>query len=672
MAIQQMQKVFIYALKKNRKPVLEYIQRKGVIEIDDMLPKDSVFRKKDVSVGRLELDKNVASSNEAIEILNRVVPKKSTISNLLIGRKEVSSKVYNEFKEKHNSVLKIIKRIIILNKEIIEGNAEILKLQAQVEMLMPWMGLDIPLDFTETKYTKSFIGTLPKEWTLEQIYEELACCMPVNIDIISSSKNQTCIFVLSAKEKADKVGELLRRMEFAYPSLTSHVPPSQQQKELEKLISNEQSVIKKAKEEIISYNKFREDILFLHDYDTMRSEKYEVIGQLLQSKNVFIISGYIPKKDSQILEKQLNKMFEAAVEIEQPSPEEEVPVLLQNNGFSAPLEGIVRGFSLPGRKETDPTMVMSLFYYMMFGLMLSDAGYGALMIIGCSLLLIKFNNQMESSWKRTLQMYLYCGISTAFWGIMFGSYFGNLIDVVRKTFFGIDETIPALWFYPVNEPMRMLAFSMLIGLIHLMTGLWMKFYMLLKQRDIKSIIYDVLSWFVLVVSCTMILLSMQMIKGILQIDFTLPSKVTSISAGLAVISAIVIIFTNGRESRNPFKRFLKGLYALYGITGYLSDVLSYSRLLALGLATGIIGSVINKMASMAAGGFLGPLFFIIIVIVGHVLNIAINALGAYVHTNRLQYVEFFSKFYEGGGRQFNPFGMKTKYYKVKENTNNEI
>jgi V/A-type H+-transporting ATPase subunit I len=249
---------------------------------------------------------------------------------------------------------------------------------------------------------------------------------------------------------------------------------------------------------------------------------------------------------------------------------------------------------------------------------------------------------------------------------MFGSYFGDIVDVVSETFFGQKITIPPLWFFPVNEPMRLLSFAMLLGLIHLLAGLSMKFYQLLMQKDFKSILYDVVTWFVLLVSSTILLLSMQMMRDILGINFTVPTVAVNVSAVLAVISAIGIVLTNGRESRNPFKRFLKGAYALYGITGYLSDVLSYSRLLALGLATGVIGSVINKMAAMTAGGLLGPLFFALVVVGGHTLNIAINALGAYVHTNRLQYVEFFGKFYEGGGRKFDPFGIKTKYYNVKE------
>lgn len=670
MAMLQMQRIFIYALKKDRKLILELLQRRGVVEISDTLPEDSVFHKTDVSVAWTGFEKNLVSTKEAVTILNSYSPEKKPMLSVLLGRSEVSIEVYDAFQDKYDDTVRITNRIIALSKEIAENKAEILKLQTQVEMLTPWTGLDIPMNFSGTKYTKSFIGTLPREWNLDAIYEKLADYTPLNVDIISSSKDQTCIFVLCTKDKADMVYDALRENEFSNTGMTYNIAPAEQVQYLLDQISEAKVMITKAEEEIISYGTFRKDLLFLQDYVTMRAEKYEVIGQLIQSKNVFVMAGYIPEKDSKQIVDELSKQFELAVELEKPSEDEDIPVLLQNNVFSKPLEGVLGGFSLPGKGEVDPTMVMSLFYYLLFGIMLSDAGYGLIMVFACAFGLIKFKNTLESPMKNTLRMYLYCGISTVFWGVMFGSYFGDLIDVVSETFFGNKITIPPLWFFPVNEPMRMLSFAMALGLIHLLTGLGMKFYQLLLQKDYKSILYDAVTWFVLIVNCTLILLNMEMIKSILGIQVTLSPLVVNISVALAVLSTVGIILTNGRESRNPFKRFLKGLYAFYGITGYLSDVLSYSRLLALGLATGVIGSVINKMAAMTAGGFVGPIIFTVIVLFGHTLNIGINALGAYVHTCRLQYVEFFGKFYGGGGRKFNPFSMKTKYYKVKEKMEN--
>ena len=668
MALLQMQRIYIYALKKDRKKILELLQRRGVIEIRSMLKEDSIFHKTDVQEAKEGFEKNIALVNNALEMLNSYVKEDNSLLSVLYGKKEIPVEVYDSFAEQYESVIGIANRIISLSKEIVECRSEILKLQAQIEILKPWVNLDIPLNFKGTKYTAGFIGSLPRAWTLEELYEKLAQYMPLEIEIISSTKVQTCLFVLCSNSKKDKVFEALREIDFTLPSLSIDKSPKEQLQTLELELKKLQDQVDMALEEITSYDKERDNLHFLLDYETIRLEKYEVIGKLLQSKNVFIITGFIPEKDSHNVTEELKSKFDLMVEVEQPKKKDDVPVLYKNNGFSEPLEGTVNSFSPPGKGEMDPTMAMSLFYYILFGLMLSDAGYGFIIAAGCAFVLYKFRNTLERPMKNTLKMYLYCGVATVFWGVMFGSYFGDIFDVVGSTFFGVTDipVIAPLWFFPVEKPMLMLTFSMAIGIVHLLTGLAMKGYQMAKHKDYKGIIYDVVFWYVLLISCVILLLSMEMVTNILGISVSLPYRVIDIAKILAIISAVGIVLTNGRESKHPFKRFLKGLYALYGISGYLSDVLSYSRLLALGLATGVIGSVINKMAAMTAGGFLGPVLFTIIVILGHALNIGINALGAYVHTNRLQYVEFFGKFYEGGGKIFKPFGINTKYYKIKE------
>ena len=146
----------------------------------------------------------------------------------------------------------------------------------------------------------------------------------------------------------------------------------------------------------------------------------------------------------------------------------------------------------------------------------------------------------------------------------------------------------------------------------------------------------------------------------------MPGPVAAVAGVLAGIGAVGILFTAGRESRSPVKRFLKGLYGLYGVSSYLSDILSYSRLLALGLATSVISTVFNQLGAMLGGGVVGAIFFTVVFLIGHSMNMAINLLGAYVHTNRLQFVEFFGKFYEGGGRAYHPFAANTKHFQIKE------
>lgn len=252
---------------------------------------------------------------------------------------------------------------------------------------------------------------------------------------------------------------------------------------------------------------------------------------------------------------------------------------------------------------------------------------------------------------------------------MFGGFFGDFLEVVSTTFFNTSWKTPTLWFNIMDALMQMLVFCMLLGLIHLYTGLAIQFYQLMRQKRYKDAVYDVVFWFGLVTGLVFILLDSALFQGIAQMEFHIPPVVVTVSGVVAAVCAVGIIATSGRESRG-IKRFLKGLYGLYGITSWLGDVLSYSRLMALGLATSVVGSVVNQMASMKGNGVVGVIMFIVIFLLGHTLNFGINVLGAYVHTNRLQYVEFFGKFYEGGGRRFSPFQINSKYYSIKEDSNN--
>lgn len=669
MAVLQMQHIYICGLKKERKQILEQLQRSGVVEISEMKQDNNVFIKQDVTSAVSALKKNVATAKEAILILDAYTQKKSSMLAVLNGRKVITGKAYDDFYKKHDYITRISNRICSIPKQIAEQKAEILKLKAQKEILSPWVLLDIPLNYKGTKSTSVFLGTLPNSWSYDEIYSILAEFMPVDVKIISSSREQTCIFVLCEKQKSDEVYNSLRSAGFSYVSSLSDIVPAAGIKEIDDQIETAEKEISDLGKEIKSYDKNRDDIMFLYDFETMRSDKYEVINLMLQSRNTFVISGYVADRDKNLAESALTGKYEVAVEFEQPSEDEDTPILLKNNSFARPLEKTIESFSLPGKGEIDPTSAVSLFYYMLFGLMLSDAVYGAVIAFACAAGLIFYRRNLEDSVRNTLKMYLFCGIATIFWGVMFGSYLGDIVDVVSKTFLGKTVSIPPLWFFPIKDPMRMLVFCMIIGITHLFFGLGMKLVQCIRQKNYKAIIYDVFFWYMLLIGSILKLLSMKMFTNILGLSSPLSASVGNVGGIVAVIAALGIIMTNGRESKNPFKRFLKGLYALYGITGYLSDILSYSRLLALGLATGVICSVVNQMAGMLGGSFKGPIgviLFIIVCILGHTLNIAISALGAYVHTTRLQYVEFFGKFYQGGGHKFSPFGVETKYYKIME------
>nr|WP_242953477.1 V-type ATP synthase subunit I [Enterocloster citroniae] len=664
-----MKKVLICGLKKDRKGTLELLQRQGVLEISNVLQEDDMFQKMDVTSSKTVFERNAAIAEQAIMVLSKYAPEDKGMLSSFAGRELLSVEEYEANAVNHDETMKKAYRLQDLAKQIGEHSAMIPKLEQQMEALAPWKSFDLPLDFKGTKKSVAFIGSIQEEISLEQITERLGELAPqadtIDVNIVSASKEQTCLFIVCAKKDAEAVEDGLKKLNFVKPPLSSQVPAKRQQ-QLEEELSKVRAEIAGAEKAIADMAPDREDLKFVMDYYTMRAEKYGVLNGLVQSKRVFLITGYVSVETAPRLEKLLQEKYEVVVEFSEPEEKDDVPVILHNNKFAEPVEGVIESYSLPGKGEIDPSMVVATFYYVLFGLMLSDAAYGLIMVAGTAYCLTKFKN-MEDGMKKFMKMFMYCGISTAFWGFMFGSFFGDAVNVIATTFFNRpDIRLAPIWFEPVSLPMKMLVFAFVLGIIHLFTGLGIKFYSCVRSGNLADGIYDAIFWYMLVGGGIVYLLTMSMFTDMLGLTFTLPPIAGTVAAVLAVIGLIGIVLTSGRESKSWFKRILKGLYGAYGITSYLSDILSYSRLLALGLATSVISTVFNKMGSMVGGNIAGAIVFILVFLIGHSLNLAINALGAYVHTNRLHYVEFFGKFYEGGGRKFEPFAIHTKYYKVKE------
>ncbi len=668
MAVVEMKRIHVYALKDNRKKILEMLQRKAVLEVNNPEEAQGPFSKTDTASARLTFEKNSQLITGAVETLDAYAPPEKPMLAMLEGRKGINVKQYEATAQAAPELTKTAGRINALGKRIADQQAEIARLQAQIDALKPWMGLDVSMRTIGTGSTSVFIGSFPEELTEGDIKAGIAQGAPeatgVEVEIVSTQPQQTCAFIVCLGKFGMQVESAIRAMGFTYPAAPSKTPPPQRAEELKGRIKAAQEEIAGAEKEIASYAGKREELLFTADYFTMRASKYQVLGDLWQSPHVFYISGYVTAGRAPALQKELEEKYQAFVEVETPEEGEELPVRLQNGFFGAPVESVIEGYSLPGKFEVDPAKVMCVFYYVLFGMMLSDAAYGFLISLCCGIVLLKFKN-IEDSLRKSMKMFFFCGLSTMFWGVLFGSYFGDAITVVSRTFFGHEIVVQPLWFAPLEEPMRLMLFSFLLGIIHLFAGLAMQIYQLCRRGKYLDALYDSGFWYMLVGGLIIALISTDMFQDMMSLDIPIPSMVTTIALVFAGIGAVGIVATSGRESRGV-KRFLKGLYGLYGVSSWLSDILSYSRLLALGLATGVIAQVFNMLGTMAGGGPVGAVLFILVFIIGHVLNLLINLLGAYVHTNRLQYVEFFGKFYEGGGRKFEPFAAKTKYFKITE------
>jgi V/A-type H+-transporting ATPase subunit I len=652
----------VYGLNSERKEILEEMHQKGVIEIRDVDVADTQLERKETAQSISQFDGFINSSANAIEILDQYAPEKT---GLFSSRESISMDQYSMKSVDSEGALKKVSEIIRLADKIHENAENIRKIDAKQVALQPFLQLDVPMNITETRDTIVKSGTLHGAWTEKDIHEALRRheIDELHFELITNVKEYTTIWFVYPKEIAHKANALFQAIALAEPSfsLSHHVP----EKKTEVLDAAKKELAEEAgrlEKEIAKYGKDRSDIKLLYDHLVLRKEKYQAIAKMGMTAHTFVMEGYVLDRYAGQVRESLEQNHGAYVEIHDPEDPAKAPVHFQNNGFVAPVSWITSTYSMPGQHDIDPNPIMSFFYYFFFGMMFSDAGYGLLMAVACFVL--GYGKVLEPAKRGTFKMFFFCGVSTVFWGFMYGGFFGDATHTISSVFLGGDAMLRPLWMDPTQEPLTLLVFSVMLGIIHLLIGMGIKVYTLVRDRQVLEAVADNLIWMVIMgfimVLATGMFLSL---SGV-----AVPAAANAIGmygllAGLVVLVVIKTVAGMVLGKKNIIASIGGGVLSIYDITGYIGDMLSYSRLLALGLATGVIANVVNMMGSMFGAGVIGTIFFVVVFILGHIVNFALNALGAYVHTMRLQYVEYYSKFYEGGGEPFKPFKMDTKYYR---------
>ena len=525
----------LIAMRRDRKELLQFLQRQGTTEIDTDVPDDGIYKKIDVSSQKQIFLKTIKQAEDALAVLDKVAPEKKSLLASLDGRKVISLDEFKEDLEKKNEILDTVSKINSLYKEYLESLAQVPKDEMDREALVPWEGFDLPLDFSGTEKTKAFIGTIPGDLSAEDIYLTLGMLYKhsdaTDVEIISKGGQYTAVMLVTSNENADELKEVLHRMNFSKaPSQVvkdsdgTSLTPAKAIERIDAQTARKAARRKQILSEITDLSDKRRDIEMIRDYFTMRKDKYDIIGSINQSDHVVIITGFVAAADVPKLEQALNDRFEMAVDFSDPEEDEDVPVKLHNNRFAAPVEGVVASYSLPGKGDIDPSMAVAVFYYFFFGLMLSDAAYGIIIALATGLILLR-HKQMEAGLKKTLQMFFYCGIATTIVGFIFGSFFGDVVSSVAQTFFHVPEAtagklLPPIWFNPLDDPIKMLTFCFAVGLVHLFTGLGILMYQDIKQGHVLDAIYDGLFWFMFVGGCVVLLLCLPMITGMLKVPYT--------------------------------------------------------------------------------------------------------------------------------------------------------
>lgn len=585
---------------------------------------------------RNELIRRAGMLRSAITVLNEF---KTSKKGLFSGRLSVDRR---RFDCDVDDALRIASSANSDAARISELRAAKNKKRNDLVSLEPWLAHNVPLEFEKTADTKMTLGTLPASLDLA----EAALQMPAEADglfeITEVSRDDRLRYVavfqhVSCGTRVDRALSALgfARMDFRDLSGT----PLQAQDELRAQIAEADKQIDALTAKLKDLASRVAELEIAFDVTNTSLAVSEAKQRLLHTDSTVYMSAWVPAQRVRAVEDELSDI-DCWYEFSDPSEGDDPPVLLKNNAWARPFEGVVSMYSLPRYGSFDPTFIMSIFYFVIFGLMLADVGYGLVLTVGCALLLKAMKPQ--GGMKQLMQMFMICGISCMVAGVVFGSYFGDLIDKVSDGLLDSGFRMPFM-VNVIDNPLLFLIISLVIGFIHLCTGMAIKFYVLCKDGKPFSAIFDIGSWFVVFAGIVTLLFAPDVGKWI-------------VIAGVAML-----VLTQGRAEKNPVMKLLKGVLSLYDIVGYLSDFLSYSRIMALGLASAVIASVVNEVGVM--GGFAGV---VVALMIGHTLNLAINLLGSYVHTSRLQYIEFFGKFFEDGGRPFTPVAPSMKYTEIGE------
>ena len=647
MAIVKMKKFTLFAFEAERKRLLEELQRFGYVNFSKSDPIEEFDYLKDVEVSTVG-NNYVEESTRIkwmIDYVGRFVEKEKGLSAL---KKGPIVYTFNELEKEANSYDYItdFNELSEISKKIDSNNQKITAIDNSIKEISPWKSIKEPIeDLNSFRKLKFIMGYLPTK-SLEKFRTSIVDLKSTyfeEIDIVG--RNSYCIIFTNQLEK-EAVYENLRLNSFSEVNLEIKGVVSEEIQRLEdekKILEEENS---KLTDEIKKFTVNLQKMQSVYEYYQNLSLRNTVVSNFKATDKLDIIQGYIPADKENNFKELLEKLSASKVylEIEDAKKDDpDVPIILKNNKIASLFESVTKMYALPKYDEVDPTFILSIFYWIFFGMMVADFAYGLILFVGSgiALMTLKFND----STKKFLKFFFALSFSTMIWGLIYGSAFGDLI------------TLPTQILDSSKDFMTVLMLSLAFGGVHLAFGLGMKAYVLIKNGNPMDAFYDVFLWYLTLTTVILVIVG----KVI-----TLPSIVNTIAFYGMIVGMLGIIAFGARYSKSIAGRIAGGLYSLYGITSYIGDFVSYLRLMALGLAGGFIAVAINIIVKMlVGGGIVGIIFGVIVFVFAQLFNIFLSFLSAYVHTSRLMYVEFFSKFYEGGGKAFKKFRSENKYIEVK-------
>lgn len=672
MAVVKMKRAYLIGYRSLKPKIINALQEKGILHItnlrENITETDLEAVLSDHETDTKELEFKLSQVDFALNFLKKFEEKeKGFLSGLIKEKLDINKKKYDEIEEKIK-LKGVYKKCDDLDTELISVQNEENQLNVLEETLSPWKSLDIKLkDLGESKRTKTLIGEVPAS-NLAILTKELEKNHPDTLlKVIKSDSRTAFICLVFMIDQNDEVSSVLHKQGFRQTAFDEvNRIPKEEIKELEKqrkeLGKKRKSVLKKIVKEIHNIP----NLLILQDYLQNKLQKEKVVDNFAETEQAFMVEGWVKISDTDKLVKDLAEISkEVSVKFANPAPGEEPPIVLKNRNWLKPFEIVTKLYGTPQYKELDPTPYMAPFFLVFFGLCIGDVGYGAVLILVCWYLRKKL--PVSKTAKDFMLLLIYGGFAAMIAGALTGSWFA--IETAKLP--AALQSIIIL--EPLEQPVIFLVFAIILGLIQLWFGVLLELIDNLRQGKIGDAFLKQGAQLILLPSMAL-LITVFLSGGGDGAPIWLP-----IAQWMAIIGALMVILFHNRESKNWLARIGGGLYGLYGMSSFLGDTISYARLMALGLATFLIGWAFNLIGGLVFSGIFslrgsvpGIIAMVIlfavfsVVFVGlHLFNLAISSISAFVHPARLQYVEFFSKFFDGGGKKYEPFSLETKNLNIK-------